>query len=110
MAMKDGFGDIMKQAAQMQEKVQKIQAEIANAEVTGESGAGMVKVVMNGRHDVKSVAIDNELMSEDKELLEDLLAAAVNDAVRKVEKKQQEKMADLTSGIPLPPGFTFPFQ
>jgi DNA-binding YbaB/EbfC family protein len=110
MAMKDGFGDIMKQAAQMQEKVQKIQAEIANAEVTGESGAGLVKIVMNGRHDVKSVAIDNDLMSEDKELLEDLLAAAVNDAVRKVESKQKEKMADLTSGIPLPPGFTFPFQ
>jgi DNA-binding YbaB/EbfC family protein len=110
MAIKDGFGDIMKQAAQMQEKVQKIQSEIANAEVTGESGAGMVKVVMNGRHDVKSVAIDKDLMSEDKELLEDLLAAAVNDAVRKVESKQKEKMADLTSGIPLPPGFTFPFQ
>ena len=110
MAMKDGFGDIMKQAAQMQEKVQKIQAEIANAEVTGESGAGMVKVVMNGRHDVRRVAIDSDLMSEDKELLEDLLAAAVNDAVRKVESKQKEKMADLTAGIPLPPGFTFPFQ
>ena len=110
MAIKDGFGDIMKQAAQMQEKVQKIQAEIANTEVTGESGAGMVKVVMNGRHDVKSVAIDSDVMSEDKELLEDLLAAAVNDAVRKVESKQKEKMADLTSGIPLPPGFTFPFQ
>jgi DNA-binding YbaB/EbfC family protein len=110
MAMKDGFGDIMKQAAQMQEKVQKIQAEIANTEVTGESGAGMVKVVMNGRHDVSRVAIDRDLMSEDKELLEDLLAAAVNDAVRKVESKQKEKMADLTSGIPLPPGFTFPFQ
>ena len=110
MAMKDGFGDIMKQAAQMQEKVQKIQAEIANTEVTGESGAGLVKVVMNGRHDVRRVAIDSDLMSEDKELLEDLLAAAVNDAVRKVESKQKEKMADLTSGIPLPPGFTFPFQ
>jgi DNA-binding YbaB/EbfC family protein len=110
MAMKDGFGDIMKQAAQMQEKVQKIQAEIASAEVTGESGAGMVKVVMNGRHDVRNVAIDSDLMSEDKELLEDLIAAAVNDAVRKVESKQKEKMADLTSGIPLPPGFTFPFQ
>jgi len=110
MAMKDGFGDIMKQAAQMQEKVQKIQAEIANAEVIGESGAGMVKVVMNGRHDVKSVSIDKDVMGEDKELLEDLLAAAVNDAVRKVENKQKEKMADLTSGIPLPPGFTFPFQ
>lgn len=109
MAMKDGFGDIMKQAQQMQVKVQQIQAEIANTEVTGESGAGMVKVVMNGRHDVKTVAIENDLMKEDKELLEDLLAAAVNDAVRKVEKKQKEKMAELTAGMPLPPGFTFPF-
>lgn len=110
MAMKGGLGDIMKQAQQMQDKVQKIQAEMANAEVTGESGAGMVKVVMNGRHDVKSVVIESDLMKENKELLEDLLAAAVNNAVRKVENKQREKMAELTSGIPLPPGFTFPFQ
>ncbi|MDK1025316.1 MAG: YbaB/EbfC family nucleoid-associated protein [Gammaproteobacteria bacterium] len=108
--MKGGLGDIMKQAQQMQDKVQKIQAEMANAEVTGESGAGMVKVVMNGRHDVKSVVIESDLMKENKELLEDLLAAAVNNAVRKVENKQREKMAELTSGIPLPPGFTFPFQ
>ena len=110
MAMKGGLGDIMKQAQQMQDKVQKIQEEIANTEVTGESGAGMVKVIMNGRHDVKSVVIEKSLMDDDKELLEDLVAAAVNDAVRKVEKKQKDKMSEVTAGIPLPPGFSFPFQ
>jgi DNA-binding YbaB/EbfC family protein len=110
MAMKGGFGDIMKQAQEMQGKVQKIQEEIANSEVTGESGAGLVKVVMTGRHDVKNVIIDSDLMKEEKELLEDLLAAAVNDAVRKVENNQKEKMSELTSGIPMPPGFSFPFQ
>ncbi len=110
MSMKGGLGDLMKQAQQMQEKVQKMQDEIANTEVVGESGAGLVKVVMTGRHDVKKVTLDADLLSEDKELLEDLIAAAVNDAVRKVEKNQQEKMSGLTAGIPLPPGFKFPFQ
>ncbi len=110
MVKKDGLGGIMQQAQQMQEKVQKIQEEIANAEVTGEAGAGMVKVVMTGRHDVKHVEIESNLMKEDKELLEDLLAAAVNDAVRKIEHRQKDKMSELTAGIPLPPGFKFPFQ
>ena len=104
-----GFGDLMKQAQEMQEKVQKIQKEIANAEVTGESGAGLIKVTMTGRHDVKKIEIDGSLLSEEKEILEDLVAAAVNDAVRKVENDQKDKMSELTSGIPLPPGFKFPF-
>jgi DNA-binding YbaB/EbfC family protein len=108
MTMK-GLGDLMKQAQEMQEKVQKLQAEIARAEVTGESGAGLVKVTMTGRHDVKAVNIDNSLMSEDKEILEDLIAAAVNDAVRRIESSQKERMSELTAGIPLPPGFKLPF-
>jgi DNA-binding YbaB/EbfC family protein len=106
--MKGGMGNLMKQAQQMQEKMQQAQDEIANAEVTGESGAGLIKVVMNGRHDVKRVNIDDSLMSEDKEILEDLLAAAVNDAVRKIESTSQEKMSGLTGGM-LPPGFKMPF-
>ncbi len=109
MTIKGGFGDLMKQAQEMQEKVQKIQNEIANAEVTGESGAGLIKIIMTGRHDVKKVEIDDSLLSEEKEILEDLIAAAVNDAVRKVENKQKDRMSELTSGIPLPPGFKFPF-
>ncbi|MCY4530730.1 MAG: YbaB/EbfC family nucleoid-associated protein [Gammaproteobacteria bacterium] len=104
-----GLGDIMKQAQQMQEKVQKLQEEIANTEVTGESGAGLVKVVMTGRHDVKSVSIDDALLSEDKEILEDLIAAAMNDAVRRAENNQKDRMSSLTAGIPLPPGFKLPF-
>lgn len=100
---------LMQQAQQMQEKMQQMQADIANLEVTGESGAGMVRVMMTGRHDVRKVALDPSLMSEDKTLLEDLLAAAVNDAVRKVEAATQEKMASLTGGIQMPPGFKMPF-
>ena len=110
MTMKGGLGDLMKQAQQMQEKMQAMQEEIANTEVTGESGAGMVKVVMTGRHDVRGVTIDPSLMSEDKEILEDLLAAAVNDAVRRLEQHQQSTMSDLTAGMGMPPGFKFPFQ
>jgi len=106
----DGLGDLMKQAQQMQEKMQSMQEEVARTEVQGESGAGLVKVVMTGRHDVKRVSIDDSLRTEDKEVLEDLVAAAVNDAVRKVEQNQKDKMSDLTAGIPLPPGFKFPFQ
>ncbi|AFV00753.1 YbaB/EbfC family nucleoid-associated protein [Simiduia agarivorans] len=103
------MGDLMKQAQQMQEKMQKMQEEAANAEVTGQSGAGLVSVIMNGRHDVKRVSIDDSLMSEDKEMLEDLLAAAVNDAVRKVEDKNREMMQSLTGGMQMPPGFKMPF-
>ncbi|MCG8394409.1 MAG: YbaB/EbfC family nucleoid-associated protein [Pseudomonadales bacterium] len=99
------INSLMQQAQAMQEKMKKMQEEAANAEVTGEAGAGMVKVVMNGRHDVKSVELDPSLMSEDKELLEDLLAAAVNDAVRRVEKQQQDNMQNMAGGFPFPPGF-----
>jgi DNA-binding YbaB/EbfC family protein len=93
------FGDLMKQAQQMQASLQDAQAQIAQMEVHGESGAGMVKVVMNGRYEVKSVALDSALLSEDKEVLEDLLAAACNDTVRKVEKAQSEKMQDIGGGL-----------
>ena len=99
----------MKQAQEMQQKMQDSQAELVNLEVQGEAGAGMVKVTMNGRHDVKRVSIDPSLMSEDKEMLEDLLAAAVNDCVRRVERETQERMQSLASGVSLPEGFKFPF-
>ncbi|MEE4250505.1 MAG: YbaB/EbfC family nucleoid-associated protein [Alcanivoracaceae bacterium] len=103
--MEFDMNNLLQQAQAMQEKMKKMQDDIAKAEVTGEAGAGLVKVTMNGRHDVRRVEIDPSLMSEDKEMLEDLLAAAVNDAVRKVERQQQEKMAGMTAGMPLPPGF-----
>ena len=105
----NNLDDLMKQAQQMQENMQRLQEETARAEVTGESGAGMVQVIMNGRHDVRKVTIDPSLMGEEKELLEDLLAAAVNDAVRKVEATTRDKMADLTKGFQMPPGFKMPF-
>jgi DNA-binding YbaB/EbfC family protein len=106
---KGGMGNLMKQAQQMQEKMQKAQEELANSEVTGESGAGLVKITMTGRHDVKRVELDDSMMSEDKELLEDLLAAAVNDAVRKIEEKNQSQMSSMTAGMGLPPGMKLPF-
>lgn len=108
--MKGGLGNIMKQAQAMQENMKKAQEELANIEVTGESGGGMVKLVMTCRHDVKKVTIDPELVGDvdDKDILEDLLAAAVNDAVRKVEKTSQEKMAGLTGGLDIP-GMKMPF-
>ena len=96
--MKD-FGDLMKQAQQMQASLQEAQAQMAQMEVQGESGAGMVKVVMNGRYEVKSVDLDPALFAEDKEVLEDLLAAACNDTVRKVEQAQSEKMKDVGGGL-----------
>ena len=107
--MKGGLGNLMKQAQQMQANMQKAQEELANMEVTGQSGGGMVSVVMTGRHDVKRVTIDDSLMGDDKEMLEDLLAAAVNDAVRQVESKSQEKFAGLGAGLNLPGGFKLPF-
>ena len=107
--MKGGLGNLMKQAQRMQETMQKAQAELADMEVTGQAGGGMVSVVMTGRHDVKRVTIDDTLLKEDKEMLEDLLAAAVNDAVRKVESTTQEKMSGLTAGMGLPSGFKMPF-
>lgn len=104
-----GLGDLMKQAQQMQANMQKMQEDLAKAEVKGEAGAGLVTVVMTGRHDVKRVSIDASLMSEDKEMLEDLLAAAVNDAVRKVEQQNREQMAKMTAGMGIPPDFKMPF-
>lgn len=107
--MKGGLSQLMKQAQMMQENMKKAQEQLALMEVEGQSGAGMVKVVMTGRHDVKRVTIDPSLMSDDKDMLEDLVAAAVNDAVRKIETTTQEKMGALTSGMGLPPGFKMPF-
>jgi len=107
--MKGGMNDLMKQAQQMQEQFQKAQEEAAKAEVTGEAGAGMVKVVMNGRHDVRNVSIDPSLMEEDREMLEDLLAAGVSDAVRRAEAAQKERLSEMTQGMGLPPGFKMPF-
>ena len=107
--MKGGLGNIMKQAQQLQANLQKAQDELASLEITGESGAGLVRVVMNGRHDVRRASIDPSLLAEDREMLEDLVAAAVNDAVRKVERTTQERMAGLTSGLGLPPGMKLPF-
>lgn len=107
--MKGGLGNIMKQAQQMQANLQKAQEELANMEVTGQSGGGLVSVVMTGRHEVRRVNIDASLLQEDKDMLEDLLAAAVNDAVHKVEKTSQERLSSLTAGLPLPPGMKLPF-
>lgn len=107
--MKGGLGGLMKQAQQMQDNMKKMQDQLANVEVEGQSGAGMVKIVMTCRHDVRRVSIDDSLIGEDKEMLEDLLAAAVNDAVRRVEQTTQDKMSGFTSGLNLPPGFKMPF-
>ncbi len=107
--MKGQLAGLMKQAQQMQENLKKAQEEIAAMEVEGQAGAGMVKVTMTGRHDVKRVSIDPKLMGDDKDMLEDLVAAAVNDAVRRVETLTQEKMGGLTSGFGLPPGMKLPF-
>lgn len=102
---KGGLGNLMKQAQQMQEKMQKMQEEIAQLEVTGESGAGLVKVTINGAHNCRRVEIDPSLLEDDKEMLEDLVAAAFNDAARRIEETQKEKMASVSSGMQLPPGF-----
>ena len=107
--MKGQLAGLMKQAQQMQENLKKAQEEIAAMEVEGQAGAGMVKVTMTGRHDVKRVSIDPGLMGDDKDMLEDLIAAALNDAVRRVETLTQEKMGGLTSGFGLPPGMKLPF-
>lgn len=108
---KGGMGNMMKQAQQMQERMQKAQEEIASLEVTGQAGAGMVKVTMYGNHNVKRVEIDPSLFGDedDREMLEDLIAAATNDAVRRVEEASKEKMAGVAGGMGLPPGFKMPF-
>lgn len=109
MFNKAGMGDLMKKAQEMQENMQKMQAEIANTEVLGESGAGLVKITLLGNHNVRKVEIDDSLMEDDKEMLEDLIAAAMNDAVRRVEELNKSKMGGLTGGMDLPPGFKMPF-
>ncbi|MCU7939899.1 MAG: YbaB/EbfC family nucleoid-associated protein [gamma proteobacterium symbiont of Bathyaustriella thionipta] len=106
--MKGALGGLMKQAQKMQEDMKKAQAELANAEVTGQAGGGMVSVVMTGRHDLRRVNIDESVM-DDKEMLEDLVAAAVNDAVRQIELESKDKMSGMTDGLNLPPGFKLPF-
>ena len=107
--MKADLNELMKKAAEMQEKMKKAQEELASKEVRGEAGAGLVSVTMTGRHDVRRVQIDDSLLSEDKEVLEDLLAAAVNDAVRKVEENNKGQMGDMLSGMGMPGNFKMPF-
>ncbi|MDJ0777458.1 MAG: YbaB/EbfC family nucleoid-associated protein [Gammaproteobacteria bacterium] len=107
--MKGALGDMMKKAQEMQENLQKAQREQANKEVAGEAGGGMVTVVMRGTHEVNRVTIDPALVGEDLEMLEDLIAAAINDAVHKVEKSNQAAMQEMTAGLNLPPGFKLPF-
>jgi len=106
---KGGMGNLMKQAQKMQEDMAKAQEDIAKMEVTGESGAGLVKIVMTGNHNVKNVTIDPDLMEDDKEMLEDLIAAAINDAARRVEETTKDKMACVTGGMQMPPGMKMPF-
>ncbi len=103
-----GFNNLMKQAAAMQANLQKAQAEVLNIEVEGVAGGGMVKVIMTGRHEVKRVQLEPSVVSEDREMLEDLIAAAINDAVHKVEARVQEKMSTVMAGMQLPPGFKLP--
>ncbi|PCK10026.1 MAG: YbaB/EbfC family nucleoid-associated protein [Alteromonadaceae bacterium] len=104
-----GLGDLMKQAQQMQQKMAEAQEELGKKEVTGNAGAGMVEIVMTGRYDVRRVKISDELLGEDKEILEDLVAAAVNDAVRNVEQLNQDSLGGVASGMGIPPGFKMPF-
>lgn len=107
--MKGSITEMMQQAQKMQADMQKAQADLAEQEVTGESGAGLVRVIMNGRHDVRSVSIDDSVLDEEKSVLEDLLSAAVNDAVRRIDVKNKNAMSQLTSGLNLPEGFNLPF-
>jgi len=107
--MKGGMGNLMKQAQAMQENMQRMQEEVAKMEVEGQSGGGLVKVTLTGKHEARRVEIDPSLLEDDKEMLEDLVAAAINDAARRIEEEQQEKMAGVTGGMNLPPGFKMPF-
>jgi DNA-binding YbaB/EbfC family protein len=108
--MKGNMGNLMKQAQQLQDNMKRAQEEIAKMEVTGEAGGGMAKVVMTGKHEVRRVTLDASIVSsDDKEMLEDLIAAAVNDAVQKVERTSQAKMSSLMGGMNLPPGMKLPF-
>ena len=107
--MRGGIGDLMKQAQKMQADMERVQAEIAASEVTGEAGGGMVRVVVNGRHDVRKVTIDAALMNDDKSMIEDLVAAALNDANRRIEALSKDKLGGITAGLNLPPGVKLPF-
>lgn len=107
--MKNPLADIMQQAQKMQDNFKKAQEELAAIEVQGESGGGLVRILMTGKREVRKVNIDPTLLSDDKDMLEDLVAAAINDAVHKVNKMKKEKMAGVTAGMPLPPGFQMPF-
>lgn len=107
--MKGGIGNLMKQAQLMQENMKKLQEQLAVMEIEGQAGSGLVKVVMTGRHEVKRVSIDPKLLADDKEILEDLVTAAFNDAARRVDATTQERMAAATAGLPLPPGMKLPF-
>ncbi|CAA9891377.1 conserved hypothetical protein [Candidatus Methylobacter favarea] len=107
--MKNALGNIMQQAQKMQEDLKKAQEELSAVEITGESGGGLVKIIMTGKREARKVTIDNSLLGEDKDMLEDLVASAINDAVNKVARMKKEKMTAITAGIPLPPGFQMPF-
>jgi DNA-binding YbaB/EbfC family protein len=107
--IKGGLGNIMKQAQKMQEEMKAAQEQLAREEVTGESGGGMVKVTMNGKHEVRRVEIDESLVGDDREMLEDLIASACNDANRRIAEKMEQSMSGLTAGLNLPPGFKMPF-
>jgi nucleoid-associated protein EbfC len=107
--MKGGLGGLMKQAQQLQANMQKAQEELAHMEVTGEAGGGMVKAVMTGKHEVRRVAIDDKIINDDKEMLEDLIAAAINDAVNKIETLTRERFSGMTTGMGLPGGMKLPF-
>ena len=107
--MKGGLGNLMKQAQEMQANMQKAQEELARMEVSGQSGGGLVTVVMTGKHEVRRVSIDDSLLADDKDMLEDLVAAAINDAAHKIDAVTQERMAGMTAGLNLPPGLKLPF-
>jgi DNA-binding YbaB/EbfC family protein len=107
--MKNALGNIMQQAQKMQEDLKKAQEELTAMEITGESGGGLVTIIMTGNREARKVTIDNSLLGEDKDMLEDLVASAINDAVNKVARMKKEKMSAITAGIPLPPGFQMPF-
>lgn len=107
--MKGGIGNLMKQAQKMQEDMQKAQEELKNLEIEGQAGGGLVKVVMTGKHEVRKVTIEDSLLSDDKDMLEDLIAAAMNDASNKIEQMTKDQLSGLTSGLNLPAGMKLPF-
>ena len=107
--MKNALGNLMQQAQKMQEELKKAQEELETTQVTGESGGGLVSIVMTGKREALKVTIDDSLLGDDKDMLEDLVAAAINDAVNKVSKAKKEKMSAITAGMPIPPGFQMPF-